>query len=226
MKRLIAITRLVTPGGGDRRRPQRCRAHGQDRPEAKLPPKPGSRLCPPRYGAAASGRSASSATPHRSAGRTRVAGTAATTWKWPASSRGGRSGRRAGSTSPVRRLRAVFRRSSPSASTSSSRRSPGPRSASDRLTSRCPTTEPSADSWFRNDTTVGTLASWMRGKKIASTSSSIYNRWITNCFKDTAFQVISSPSAGVLALKNQQVDAFMYDDAFLVGVAANVRPRG
>jgi polar amino acid transport system substrate-binding protein len=72
-----------------------------------------------------------------------------------------------------------------------------------------------------NSTTVGTLASWMRGKKIASTSGSIYNRWISNCFKDTSFQVIASPSAGVLAVKNRQVDAFMYDDSFLVGVAAN-----
>jgi polar amino acid transport system substrate-binding protein len=73
----------------------------------------------------------------------------------------------------------------------------------------------------RNDTTVGTLGSWMAGKRIASTSGSIYDRWIRNCFRNTTFQVISSPSAGVLALKNQQVDAFMYDDAFLVGVAAN-----
>jgi polar amino acid transport system substrate-binding protein len=74
-----------------------------------------------------------------------------------------------------------------------------------------------------NSTTVGTLASWMRGKKIASTSGSIYNRWISNCFKETSFQVIASPSAGVLAVKNRQVDAFMYDDSFLVGVAANDR---
>ncbi|HEV2711542.1 MAG TPA: transporter substrate-binding domain-containing protein [Gaiellaceae bacterium] len=75
----------------------------------------------------------------------------------------------------------------------------------------------------RNDTTVGQLSTWMRGKKIASTSGSIYNRWISNCFKGTSFQVIASPSAGVLALKNRQVDAFMYDDSFLVGVAANDR---
>lgn len=74
-----------------------------------------------------------------------------------------------------------------------------------------------------NSTTVGTLASWMRGKKIASTSGSIYNRWISNCFKETSFQVIASPSAGVLAVKNRQVDAFMYDDSFVVGVAANDR---
>jgi polar amino acid transport system substrate-binding protein len=72
-----------------------------------------------------------------------------------------------------------------------------------------------------NSTTVGRLAGWMRGKKIVSTSGSIYDRWIKNCFKDTSFSVISSPSAGVLAVKNRQADALMYDDAFLVGVAAN-----
>lgn len=75
----------------------------------------------------------------------------------------------------------------------------------------------------RNDTTVGTLASWMRGKRVSSTSGSIYDRWIKNCFRDTNFQVVSSPSAGVLGLKTRQVDGFMYDDAFLVGVAANDR---
>jgi polar amino acid transport system substrate-binding protein len=74
-----------------------------------------------------------------------------------------------------------------------------------------------------NQTTVGQLSSWMRGKRIVSTSGSIYDRWIKNCFRDTSFQVISSPSAGVLAVKNRQADAFMYDDAFLVGVAANDR---
>ncbi|MGH3082076.1 MAG: transporter substrate-binding domain-containing protein [Gaiellaceae bacterium] len=72
-----------------------------------------------------------------------------------------------------------------------------------------------------NATTVGRLATWMRGKRIVSTSGSIYDRWIANCFKDTAFQVIPSPSAGVLAVKNGQADAFMYDDSFVVGVAAN-----
>ena len=56
-----------------------------------------------------------------------------------------------------------------------------------------------------------------------STSGSIYDSWIKNCFKDTTFQVVASPSAGVLAVKNGQADAFMYDDAFLVGVAANDR---
>jgi polar amino acid transport system substrate-binding protein len=73
----------------------------------------------------------------------------------------------------------------------------------------------------KNDVTVGKLANWMPGKKIVSTSGSIYDRWTHNCFKNTSFQVVSSPAAGVLAVKNGQADAMMYDDAFLVGVAAN-----
>ena len=72
-----------------------------------------------------------------------------------------------------------------------------------------------------NNVTVGKLASWMPNKKLVSTSGSIYDRWIKNCFKQTSFQVVSSPAAGVLAVKNGQADAMMYDDAFLVGVAAN-----
>jgi polar amino acid transport system substrate-binding protein len=72
-----------------------------------------------------------------------------------------------------------------------------------------------------NSVTVGKLATWMPGKKLVSTSGSIYDRWIKNCFKQTSFQVVSSPAAGVLAVKNGQADAMMYDDAFLVGVAAN-----
>jgi polar amino acid transport system substrate-binding protein len=75
----------------------------------------------------------------------------------------------------------------------------------------------------KNSVTVGKLSTWMRGKKIVSTSGSIYDRWISNCFKNTAFQVVASPGAGVLAVKNGQADALMYDDSFLVGVAANDR---
>ena len=75
----------------------------------------------------------------------------------------------------------------------------------------------------KNNVTVGKLANWMPGKRIVSTSGSIYDRWMKNCFKNTTFQVVSSPAAGVLAVKNDQVDAMMYDDAFLVGVAATDR---
>ena len=75
----------------------------------------------------------------------------------------------------------------------------------------------------KNSVTAGKLSDWMQGKKVVSTSGSIYDTWIKNCFKNTTFQVVASPSAGVLAVKNGQADALMYDDAFLVGVAANDR---
>jgi polar amino acid transport system substrate-binding protein len=75
----------------------------------------------------------------------------------------------------------------------------------------------------KNEVTAGRLSDWLRGKKVVSTSGSIYDRWIKNCFRETTFQVVTSPSAGVLAVKNGQADAMMYDDSFLVGVAANDR---
>ncbi len=75
----------------------------------------------------------------------------------------------------------------------------------------------------KNSVVAGKLKDWMVNKKVVSTSGSIYDTWIKNCFKQTTFQVVSSPSAGVLAVKNGQADALMYDDAFLVGVAANDR---
>jgi polar amino acid transport system substrate-binding protein len=75
----------------------------------------------------------------------------------------------------------------------------------------------------KNSVTAGRLTDWMRGKRVVSTSGSIYDTWIKNCFRETTFQVVGSPSAGVLSVKNRQADAMMYDDAFLVGVAANNR---
>ncbi|MBA2568686.1 MAG: transporter substrate-binding domain-containing protein [Actinobacteria bacterium] len=73
----------------------------------------------------------------------------------------------------------------------------------------------------KNSVIVGRLNTWMRGKTITTTPGSIYDRWIKNCFKDTTLLVVSSPSSGVLAVKDGRADALMFDDAFLVGVAAN-----
>ena len=47
-----------------------------------------------------------------------------------------------------------------------------------------------------NATTVGRLSSWMRASGSSSTSGSIYDRWIRNCFKDTNFQVIPGECRG------------------------------
>ena len=89
-----------------------------------------------------------------------------------------------------------------------------PRSASSRSTTPLPYYGAAGKLLVKNDVIGRQAQDWMKGKKIVSTSGSIYDRWIKNCFKQTTFQVVSSPSAGVLAVKNGQADALMYDDAF------------
>ena len=75
----------------------------------------------------------------------------------------------------------------------------------------------------RNNVNLGRLRTALRDKTVVTTPGSIYDRWITNCFKQTRLLVISGPSNGVLAVKDGRADAMMYDDAFLVGVAATDR---
>jgi polar amino acid transport system substrate-binding protein len=66
-----------------------------------------------------------------------------------------------------------------------------------------------------------TKLSQLSGKTVATTRGSIYDRWLKNCFKNTKVVLTDTTSASLLALKDRRADAFMFDDAFLVGVAAN-----
>jgi polar amino acid transport system substrate-binding protein len=68
-----------------------------------------------------------------------------------------------------------------------------------------------------NITKLGQLS----GKTVATTRGSIYDRWLKNCFKSTKVLLTDTTSASLLAMKDRRADAFMFDDAFLVGVAAN-----
>jgi polar amino acid transport system substrate-binding protein len=61
------------------------------------------------------------------------------------------------------------------------------------------------------------------GKTVVTTRGSIYDRWVTNCFKSTKLLVVDSPAASTLAVKDGRADAFMFDDAFLLGVATQDR---
>ena len=61
----------------------------------------------------------------------------------------------------------------------------------------------------------------MSGKTIATTRGSIYDSWMHNCFKNTSVLLTDTTSASLLALKDRRAAGFMFDDAFLVGVAAN-----
>ena len=63
-----------------------------------------------------------------------------------------------------------------------------------------------------------TLSS-LGGKTVATTRGSIYGTWVRNCFKSSNLLEVDSPAAATLAVQNGQADTFMFDDAFLLGVA-------
>jgi polar amino acid transport system substrate-binding protein len=69
------------------------------------------------------------------------------------------------------------------------------------------------------DTYLPTLG----GKTIATTSGSIYDTWIKNCFKDTKLVVTDSFTNALLAFRQGRADALMWDDSVLVGIAATDR---
>ncbi|HET9323033.1 MAG TPA: transporter substrate-binding domain-containing protein [Gaiellaceae bacterium] len=70
-----------------------------------------------------------------------------------------------------------------------------------------------------NNSTIRRLTD-LRGKRIATTRGSIYDRYIGNCFS-TATKVLTDTSVGALEnLRSGRADVFMYDDTFLLGVAA------
>jgi polar amino acid transport system substrate-binding protein len=68
-----------------------------------------------------------------------------------------------------------------------------------------------------NSSTVS--ISSLGGKTVATTRGSIYGTWVRNCFKDSKLLEVDSPAAATLAVQNGQADTFMFDDAFLLGVA-------
>jgi polar amino acid transport system substrate-binding protein len=61
----------------------------------------------------------------------------------------------------------------------------------------------------------------MSGKTISTTRGSIYDRWLHNCYKSTNVILTDTTSSALLAVQDKRAAGFMFDDAFLVGVAAN-----
>jgi polar amino acid transport system substrate-binding protein len=57
------------------------------------------------------------------------------------------------------------------------------------------------------------------GKTIATTSGSIYDRWVKNCFKDTKLVVTDSFTNALLAFRDGRAEALMWDDTVLLGLA-------
>ena len=59
----------------------------------------------------------------------------------------------------------------------------------------------------------------LAGKTIVTTRGSIYSTWIRNCFKSSTLLEVDGTAAAVQAVKDGRAATFMFDDAFVIGVA-------
>jgi polar amino acid transport system substrate-binding protein len=71
----------------------------------------------------------------------------------------------------------------------------------------------------KNNSSINTLTD-IRGKKIATTSGSVYDRWMKRCFSNTEVVVTDSVTNAVLAFNQGRADAVMFDDTSLALIAA------
>ncbi len=70
----------------------------------------------------------------------------------------------------------------------------------------------------KNDSPIRSTAD-LAGKTVATTSGSIYDRWIKNCFPQTKLVVTDSFTNALLAFRDGRADTLMWDDTVLLGIA-------
>ncbi len=63
---------------------------------------------------------------------------------------------------------------------------------------------------------VSSLAD-LDGKSVVTTTGSVYATWAKSCLKGASLQEVSSPADALTALQDARADAFMFDDAYLLG---------
>lgn len=63
----------------------------------------------------------------------------------------------------------------------------------------------------------------IRGRRVSTTSGSIYSRWMARCFPSTQVQTFDSFTNAFLALKQGRADAVMWDDTGMAPIAAAER---
>jgi ABC-type amino acid transport substrate-binding protein len=68
-----------------------------------------------------------------------------------------------------------------------------------------------------------TYLTQMSGKTVSTTTGSIYDRWMKNCFKDTRVTATDSFTNALLEFRNGRADALMWDDTVLLGIATQDR---
>ena len=71
----------------------------------------------------------------------------------------------------------------------------------------------------KNDSPVNRLSD-INGRRVATTSGSIYDRWMRRCFPQAQLTVTDGIANAILAFNQGRADAVMWDDTVLVGVAA------
>ena len=71
----------------------------------------------------------------------------------------------------------------------------------------------------KNNSPIQRLAD-ISGKRVATTSGSIYDRWMKRCFPQTQVVVLDSVTNAVLAFNQGRADAVMFDDTSLALIAA------
>jgi polar amino acid transport system substrate-binding protein len=71
----------------------------------------------------------------------------------------------------------------------------------------------------KNNSSISTLND-IRGKRVATTSGSIYDRWMKRCFTNTEVVVTDSVTNAVIAFNQGRADAVMFDDTSLALIAA------
>jgi ABC-type amino acid transport substrate-binding protein len=60
----------------------------------------------------------------------------------------------------------------------------------------------------------------IRGRRVATSNGSIYDRWVRRCFPGTQLLVVDGVSSSILALKQGRADVAMWDDTVLAPFAA------
>lgn len=69
-----------------------------------------------------------------------------------------------------------------------------------------------------NDSSITKLSD-IADKTVVTTRGALYATWMRNCFKNTKLLEVDGTADAVLAVKQGRADAFMFDDALLLGVA-------
>jgi polar amino acid transport system substrate-binding protein len=70
-----------------------------------------------------------------------------------------------------------------------------------------------------NNSSINSLQN-LAGKTVVTTRGAIYATWMRNCFKNSNLLEVDGTAAAVTAVTEGRADTFMFDDAFLIGVAS------